>query len=347
MERQELMAIAFRMSTGKSEGEIEVDEEVGSKIFSFMNNIPLNVIDEIKAAPALDVFPVTSTEIFGEKILKVDQLLLDVGAVLELSALDEDFLAIVAKEIRFRAPEERAIIRRQFTGVDAGTGANGARGRDGQTPGKAPRKNNGHRGEDGGSGGSGNAGETRHLPDIYVFTNAIKEIDRNDPPYFVDMGLIMPGIDGGDGGIGGDGGNGGNGGSGGDGVDSLIDCKGGPGDGGRGGNAGLGGRGGDAGNGGDGANVIYVASPDAMNLLSATKVVNRPGQAGRPGLGGRPGREGAGGPRGGRTFYCHGGRRGSDGVVPNPWTLGPGEEGEGGKKGSVSRVPVVSIDDLY
>jgi hypothetical protein len=48
-------------------------------------NIPSDVLSAVKAAPTLDLFPVTGTEPFSGQVLKTHQLQFDSGATLQLT----------------------------------------------------------------------------------------------------------------------------------------------------------------------------------------------------------------------------------------------------------------------
>ena len=48
-------------------------------------DIPSNVLAAVKAAPTLDLFPVTDTELFSGQVLKTRVLQFDSGAVLHVT----------------------------------------------------------------------------------------------------------------------------------------------------------------------------------------------------------------------------------------------------------------------
>jgi hypothetical protein len=301
-------------------------------------DIPANVLAAVKAAPTLDLFPVTDTELFSGQVLKTRVLQFDSGAVLRLTRLDAPFLIISARQILLRGEVPHGTITRDMSVVSKGgtAGASGANGKNGALP--APRPGTGGppqqgmAGGDGAAGSAGGPGQAGQLPPVYLFVEQILG-HPHAPVEWLDLWLLMPGIDGGAGGPGGNGGFGGAGGPGGPG-----------GNGGRGGVGGPGGPGGVGGNGSDGGQLIYVGPEAALEQMSWIKVVNTGGAGGQGGVHGSGGIGGLGGPPGPSTPTTMPGvglrgNMGIDGV--------DGQNGQPGRKGSVSLVLRDSLDDFY
>lgn len=170
--------------------------------------------------------------------------------------------------------------------------------------------------------------------------------ESEQSPDYINLKLLFLGIDGGNGGRGENGGDGGNGGNGKRSSDGPLHCRRGGGDGGNGGLSGKGGQGGDGGNGGNGADIIFIGSESALDVLSYSIILNTGGGSGtlgRPGALGLPGRGGAAGS--GSTF-CHGGDRGRDGGSPIPTNEGTGQLGKDGEKGKVDRYKISELQGI-
>lgn len=287
------------------------------------------LVDTIRSAPNTTVISISGEYHAKGWILKADTIVFDDGAKLVFDDVSAPYWVIVAKELKFSAPNYRGVILRP-RGVLAGAGAGGAtpQGRP-NTPPQAPNKDHGYPGQGGSAGGVGGRGGTQQLPPLFIVANAVSFQPTGDQSSgFLDLRIWLPGIDGGVGGRGGTGGQGGDGGSGGNGVSQMFDCAGGPGDGGNGGDGGPGGQGGPGGSGGNGGDVYYVGSRQALDELEFSRVLNPGGQPGAGGGPGKPGSGGNGGPRGARTGWCNGGSAGGPGGRPSPSDQGYGLDGD-------------------
>jgi len=295
------------------------------------------IISKINSTPKQSIYSVADTVKFNGQVIKADEIVFAPNSVLEISNLNQEWVAIVADKIKFTAPLKKATIKRSFD-IFASNGSRGLPGGDGANGGSSGR--HGHSGHEGQPGGTGGMGKTMQLPTLYIITNEVLSQKSSTAPDYINLKLIFPGLDGGNGGTGGIGGRGGNGGHGRDGSDGVFDCRSGAGDGGIGGTAGKGGQGGDAGNGGDGANIVFVGSTEALEVLSYSIIINTGGDAGIPGQGGSAGSPGAGGRRGGSSTHCGWGDNGNDGGYPSPRSLGSGNKGSEGKKGAVDKLNI-------
>jgi hypothetical protein len=302
-----------------------------------------SIISKINSTTKQSIYSVADTVRFDGQVIRADEIVFAPNSVLEISNLNQDWVAIVADKIKFTAPLKKATIKRSFDsyatngsrGSQAGNGANG--------------KSSGRHGSSGGAGktgGKGGNGQTLKLPTLYIITNEVLSQKSSTAPDYINLKLIFPGLDGGNGGTGGIGGKGGNGGSGRKGSDGLVDCKSGAGDGGTGGTAGKGGQGGNAGNGGQGGNIVFVGSTEALEVLSYSIIINTGGDTGIAGQGGSAGSPGAGGNRGNSSRSCGWGDNGSDGVYPSPRNLGNGGLGSEGKKGTVDKIDISNVSGI-
>lgn len=311
--------------------------------------LPQEIIDEIRNSDLTsEIYPVTGFENFDGKILKANEIVFDSSSVLSMGFTKGDFVAVVAKKLRFRSPAKRATITRSMD-IVAGTGTTGSVGTKPADQPKNSRTDDGFPGHIGGQGGTGGIGGTSHLPIIYIIAGDIEGQAENEKPDFINFRINYPGIDGGTGGLGGIGSQGGRGGSGGDGVDALLTCMGGPGDGGQGGMSGKWGIGGTGGKGGNGAGIVLVGPDSVIDLLTLSAINNVGGQGGHGGLRGSQGGTGEGGPRGARTVHCKGGSGGGRGYThrePEDINTDSGQMGIEGTKGKVFRVIRV-VDDLF
>ena len=315
--------------------------------FSFLKDemdIPANVLAAVKAAPTLDLFPVTGTELFSGQVLKTRVLQFDSGAVLRLTRLDAPFLIICARQIFLRGQAPHGTITREMSVVPRGgtpgaVGANGKNGVPAQQPKAGGPPQQGMAGGNGAAGSAGGPGQAGQLPPLYLFAEQMLG-HPHAPVEWLDLWLLMPGIDGGAGGPGGNGGNGGDGGPGGPG-----------GQGGNGGVGGPGGAGGAGGNGSDGGQLIYAGPKAALEQMSWIKVVNTGGLGGQGGPHGRGGIGGFGGPPGPGGVSGPpgpGGVPGMPGIRGNMGIDGvDGPSGQPGRKASVSLVLRDSLDDFY
>lgn len=304
---------------------------------ALQSTIPPDVLAEIKAAPTQgDVIPVTQASYpFSGQILKAQTLTFESGGRLILEQLGAPWLAIVAKTIKFAAPEERAAIVLPTSSVfNAPAPSHPSLGQAGQGDhgGAAKAGGQGHTGANGASGYPGTHGQP--VPTLYILADEILTQPGNVPPDFVDLYIEVRGIDGSSGGIGQSGQTGGVGGSGGPSDWNGFYCEAGAGDGGRGGTAGAGGNGGSGGNGSNGGTVFYGGSSAAVNLFEYSKVNNLQGRGGSGGLSGSNGNPGSGGPRGEHRGDCEGGVQGASGSS-SPAAPQPGAPGTDGQRGLV------------
>lgn len=305
-------------------------------------DIPKNVIDEIKKEKNIGIFNVSNDEKYKERILKCDELVFSANSKLTLEAIRPGvpYIAIVAKKIKFSAPEAKTILIRSDFNAQAGkTGINGDPGADGMSEGAG-----GANGNYGTQGGEGAGGSALKLPDVYLIGGEIVNQPGTPIPW-INLVITIKGIKGGKGGQGGHGGKGGNGREGQDAADSCCGCKRGARPGGDGGIGGRGGRGGTGGRGGDGANLIFCGDEKFLDLISFANVVNFGGEGGDRGDGGNGAGGGTGG-RGGRaSFYCAGeswGRDYSRNIAARGDFGDPGKEGQKGFV-DVSHQPDLSI----
>lgn len=303
---------------------------------SARSTIPADVLAEIKAASLHgDVVSVTAQAyVFSGNVLKANTITFASGGYLLLDKLVGPWIAVVAKTIKFAAPEERAYVVQPTSTVFPVAGSPHP------SLGQAGQGNHGGSTKAGGAGGPGAPGTIGNLglsgppvPTLYLVAESILTQPGNVPPDFIDLYLDCRGIDGAAGGPGQNGQVGGVGGSGGPADWNGVYCEGGAGDGGPGGSAGAGGTGGPGGNGSNGGAVFYAGSAAAINLLEFSKVNNLQGRRGAGGAAGNNGSPGAGGPRGERRGDCDGGVQGPIGSnsAASP-QIGPdGQDGERGK----------------
>jgi hypothetical protein len=310
----------------------------------FIPALPPEVSNAIQLAQkSKTIYPITGNESFAGQILKADEIVFSSGAKLTLEALDQPWIAIVAKRLKFTDVSQYSSIIRDLAlkAPDGQPGANGARGADGE--GETNRQ--GNPGQNGVPGAPGGAGGTRQLPHLYLVIGELVVPDGQQFPGFVRLEFNVPGFDGGNAGRGGNGGPGGNGAAGKEGATSFFDCKSGGGPGGRGGDGGPGGAGGNGGNGGNGANVTLVSNPKDIELLSFAKILNIPGVVGRGNVAGISGAPGAGGPGAPRNGYCGPKDPGPYGTRPPP--AGNGIDGVNGQKGTVTAFSIDSLAPLF
>jgi len=310
-------------------------------IVSYGQNVLTDdMINQVNSTPKEGIFSIAETVKFDKQILRADEIVFAPNSTLELTNMDYDWIILIADKIKFTAPLKKATIKRGFEiyASDGDKGEQGLNGNNGSGTGS-----NGTNGQDGKKGGKGN---TKQLPNIYIVTNQVTSQKSNLAPDYINLKLILPGIDGGRGGIGGEGGDGGNGTKGVKGANGVVDCRRGGGDGGNGGNAGKGGQGGDSGNGGDGANIVFIGTDSALEVLSYSIIINTGGDSGIPGRPGQVGFSGNGGAGGDGTFYCSGGDAGRKGLIPNPKNNGIGQLGEEGSKGKIDKVLISKYINL-
>lgn len=308
--------------------------------------IPHEILEAIKKAQKIQtILPISTAEKFSQQVIKADEIVFQSGGRIILTNLDLPWVVIAAQRIKFNFPDTYSFIQRDL-GVLAGpSGLGGAAGAN-RPDTTTETGRTGDPGVAGEQGHLGRGGGRRSVPDIYIITNDFIDPSGPVPPGILSLALLTPGVDGGQGGDGGNGGNGGRGGPGKEGATTPFDCHEGGGPGGPGGQAGQGGRGGDGGAGSNGGNLIYVSTRAGIDKLSYVRVNNIGGRGGVPGRGGMPGVPGGGGPGAGRNGWCGSTGPGSAGTFPNPASLGSGQPGSDGGKGSVTAIAVASVDDI-
>ncbi|MEY9750161.1 hypothetical protein ABIF65_009535 [Bradyrhizobium japonicum] len=310
--------------------------------------VPKEIADAIKAAPKIrNVIPITNSETFTQQVIKADEIVFDKNSHLVLANFSYPWVAIAAKNLKFRDASAYSFIERDMSvraGTDGRQGSPGLRGPDdyGETN---RRGNDGHPGQPGGLGGSGGF---ITLPTIYIIAEKLLD-DKNKeiPPGILNLAVLVRGVDGGAGGPGGRGGDGGHAGNGKEGASGAFDCHEGPGPGGNGGAAGPGGHGGNGGNGGAGATIVFVSLKRGADTFSYSRVNNQGGLGGLGGRGGSPGTPGGGGGGAGRNGWCGPSGPGSPGDYPNPANLGIGSPGSEGGKGEMFVVAVKNLDPYF
>ncbi|ACB28409.1 hypothetical protein [Methylobacterium radiotolerans] len=311
-------------------------------------DIPKDVADAIKAAANVkDVIPISGSESFAQQVVKSDEIVFDRGSHLVIKNLSAPWIAIAAKNIKFRDPINYSFIERDYTITSAPDGKNGATGAKGPDDfGETNRR--GNDGHPGGPGLAGSAGSSMPLPTIYIIAGKLLD-DKNQeiPAGILNLAVLARGVDGGMGGTGGRGGNGGHAGNGKEGASGGFDCKEGPGPGGNGGVAGMGGPGGPGGAGSDGGTIIFVSLKQGAETFTYARVNNQGGIGGIGGRGGPPGSPGAGGGGAGRNGWCGPSGPGSPGTYPSPVNYGDGKNGPDGKKGEMRVISVPNIDIFF
>ena len=307
--------------------------------------LPANIIAAISNATSTEtIYPISGDERFEGQILKADEIVFAPGATLTLSKRPIQWVAVVAKRIKFADPSKRSVI--QFEKRIGSKGSIGNRGINGAD-------NRGETGRTGNPGGHGTTGEdggspfTVVVPKIYLIAGEFLSPDGEPLLGSLKLALKFPGIDGGEGGKGGDGGNGGKAGNGKVGASSAFDCKEGGGHGGDGGNSGSGGRGGNGAKGGNGADLTLVSFKAGIELLSYANIVNTGGYGGRGGEPGRAGNPGRGGSGADQNGWCGPTSDGYDGKRPDPRDGGMGDDGIDGDKGTVTAITVNSLAPIF
>jgi hypothetical protein len=302
--------------------------------------------EEVRAAlsstpTVVEILSVRGTERFDGQILKVDELVLQRGAILEFSNLDAPWVALVVRRVRIVDPATMSVFRRDLavtSGQNGAAGTPGAAGSDGHREGR-----NGTDGTAGTPGGNGAHGQTRHLPTVYIVVERLERASSPTPLRDAQLTFSFAGLRGGNGGPGGAGGRGGRGGNGRDASTGATGCKHSAGNGGNGASGGRGGNGGNGAAGGNGASLVFVSTQAGADLLSAAAILNdgaEPGRGGASGAGGDRGRFGDGGSRSG---YCR--SRGHDGGWGSPGAAGtPGSNSS--QAGDRGRIQAVIVDDI-
>lgn len=307
------------------------------------SEIPADVISLIKNTPKTqDVFSIGQDGYeFKNKILKCDVLTFQNSGTLIMSAVDADWIAIVAKTIKFVAPREEAYITIPTDRISVGHGSTvsdystaAAAGNKGDPGGNGSPGKTGLNGANGGNGLNG-----KRVPVLYIFTEQILNQPGAVLPTNLALTIKNNGVNGGYGGNGQNGQDGGYGGNGGPAkVGFLGNCDAGAGSGGNGGNGGIGGKSGNGGNGGNGGDIYYCGTIKAINLLEFSDVKNKEGIGGIDGTNGNNGNGGAAGVRGEHRGSCQGGGSGESGrIFPDDVNI-PGK-GRDGMKGKIQRVP--------
>lgn len=312
--------------------------------------VPAAVLAEISAAPqTAQIYPIDKEVVrFAGKVLKVDTLVFRPGCKLLLMDNKQPWLAVVARTIKFAAPDEVGEIgvlpddsvvppmEHPWPVPPAASGKKGGKGENGTA---------GANGVDGLRGVNGADGPA--VPALYLFADAIEAQPGGGTPDFISLRIWSRGRYGAEGGTGQDGQSGGAGGDGGNGVwvESRLQCTTAARSGGPGGAAGTAGDGGNGGRGGDGMLVHFGGSTQALNLFEYAKVNNFAGQPGLAGRAGANGSPGAGGDRGSRPGGCTGGERGPNG----PAAVGipkDGQVGLPGNRGAIQK-QVLSVAALF
>ena len=314
--------------------------------------LPADVEAAVKSVTAEQLFSVTENQVvkFPDQILKAERLVFQERGILEMTAIDQPYIVIVAKVVEFDAPQSHSEMRRP-PDAKSPDGATGSVGANGLSYDPDNEDGGGRRGRNGQPGGRGEDGGTETLPDVYLLFGRIETQGNVPEPGTIDLDVAFPGLSGGNGGYGGQGGNGGDGERGRKAVQYLGGCKRGPGWGGHGGSAGRGGQGGNSGAGGDGA-VFFISGPvDVVELMTYFGYRN---DGGAPGKGGGPGNTGGLVGRGGNAGKpdlpnCRpvDFRKGSQGQLPSLAHLGRGDDSTiTGDKGKAF-LGVVDVDALF
>lgn len=330
-----------------------MDQEVaGAPVRSKFESraVPGAVLAEIAATPLTTQIYQIDKEVvrYAGKVLKVDTLVFRPGCKLLLLDNTQPWLAVVARTIKFAAPDEFGEIgvfpddsvippsEHPWPVSPAASGRKGNRGENG-TPGA--------NGVDGLRGNDGADGPV--VPALYLFADSIETQAGGAPPNFISLRIWSRGRYGAEGGKGQDGQSGGAGGDGGNGYwnSSRFSCTTAARSGGPGGAAGNAGDGGDGGRGGDGMLVHFAGTAQALDLFEYANIANFPGEpglAGRPGINGSPG---AGGDRGSRPGRCTGGSRGPNGAAASK-VPAEGQVGQPGARGEIQK-QVLSVAALF
>lgn len=332
------------------EGEVEA-VTAGKRLSAPQSKaVPTTVLAAITAArPTADVFPVDRNDItFSGPILKVNTIVFQPGSRLVLTNRTQPWIAVVARTIKFAAPDEVAqIVIPPNNTVDnpaiehplLEVAAPGAKGRPGEV---------GGRGADGASGLPGADGPNGPaVPSLYLIADSIQTQTGAGTPSYISLTILNRGRYGTEGGRGQDGQGGGSGGDGGNGVwsDSRLSCVTAARSGGPGGAGGAGGNGGRGGRGGDGGLVHFAGSSQAVDLFEFAQVKNLPGPPGLGANGGENGKPGRGGDRGSRPGGCTGGSRGPDGPASTAMPR-RGEDGSPGNRGPIQS-QVLNVGALF
>lgn len=311
--------------------------------------IPPSVISSIGAAALVaDIFPVDKdVVVFTGQVLKVNTLVFRPKCKLLLVGNTLPWIAVVARTIKFAAPDEVAQIA--IAPDDTGTPPQFHAILPPAKPGrKGGRGENGTAGENGVDGLDGVIGiDGPDVPSLYLVTDSIRTQPDSAPPNFISLTIWNRGRFGSEGGVGQDGQDGGRGGDGGNGVwsSSRLQCITAARSGGPGGNGGAGGNGGPGGRGGNGGVVHFAGSAQAVDLFEFSDVRNLPGA---PGLGNTPGANGApgsGGDRGSRPGQCTGGSRGPNGIA-SPHAPQRGALGQVGLRGAI-QAQILNVASLF
>lgn len=312
------------------------DEGKPSKTSSKRRAVPPEVLAAITAAPCTTgVFQVDKPVVsFTGQVLKCDSLVFQPNGRLLLTANMYPWLAIVARSIKFAAPDIEAEVGilpsdtalRPPPAQDPALppAARGTKGRP---------KQNGGRGADGLPGKHGiNAADAPPAPTLYVVTDRVVVQPGAPDPDYISMTIYNLARTAAGGQAGQDGQRGGKGGDGGNSVWSGVFCEEPARSGGPGGNGGAGGNGGNGGRGGDGGNVHFAGSASAVDLLEYAKVRQDGKPGGASGKAGANGAPGEGGDRGSRKGDCKGGSVGPSGSASSARPR-DGKRGEPGVQG--------------
>ncbi len=324
------------------------DEGKPSKTPATRRAVPPEVLAAITAAPCTTgVFQVDKPVVtFTGQVLKCDSLVFQPNGRLLLTANFHPWLAIVARDIKFAAPDIEAEI-----GIQPAFTPNPTPAQDLALP-PAAKGSKGGRAQVGGPGADGlpgkhgiNGADAPPAPTLYIVAARVSVQPGAPAPDYIALTLYNPSRYPHEGQAGQEGQQGGKGGDGGNSVWSGVRCEAAARSGGQGGAGGAGGNGGNGGKGGDGGNVHYVGSASAIDLLEYSKIFHdgkRGGEYGRAGANGAPG---LGGARGSRKGDCKGGSTGPSGK-PSAAVPLDGNLGEHGKKGETFGM-VMNVNALF
>lgn len=330
---------------------VPTEVEEPSKTKAQQRAVPADVLAAITGSPlTAGVFQVDKPVVnFEGQVLKCESLVFQPNCKLLLLTNTFPWLAVVAKSIKFAAPDIEAQIGilpinhapsatppKDFTLPPAAQGTKGARGQVGGP------------GADGIAGKPGIDGvDALPAPTLYIAAAGVFVQSGAPVPDYISLTLHNLARYPSEGQSGQDGQQGGKGGSGGNGVwvASRLQCVTAARSGGPGGAGSAGGNGGNGGKGGDGGAVHYVGSASAVDLLEYSKVRNEGKLGGEYGRAGTNGAPGGGGDRGSRPGKCTGG---STGPVGQPSAATPldGLPGSGGQRGAILST-VMNVNLLF
>lgn len=307
--------------------------------------------EEIRAAVSesgpLRIVSTSGNYVIDDQILRVDELVIQPGSIIQFPETSAPFVAIIAERVRIIDPDTPITFRRNPAivaprGQPGANGSTGPRGLDGKTSGNGSK--HGSRGGRGSDGSNGKQATPYELPDVWIVFGNIEDAATGAPILLANLEMDFRGVSTGPGGNGGKGGRGGRGGNGRDGRANLGVCSRGPGNGGDGGRGGNGGNGADGVQGGDGADIFLVSNRAGIDLLSSARFRLSAGEDGEPGAAGERGERGRPGSRGGQPGTCQ-----SDGGSSGPLGLAGkagSEAAESGRAGVIIAYIVDGLEEL-